>query len=76
MDKSWQPCQDQGIVFLPLAVESLGAWNKSAICEVKKLGSLARHTGEEESVTIMIFVSVLGGKSMFPMYFNGAIRKN
>ena len=53
MDKSWQPCQDQGIVFLPLAVESLGAWHKSAICEVKKLGSsLARHTGEEESVTI------------------------
>ena len=23
MDKSWQPCHDQGIVFLPLAVESL-----------------------------------------------------
>ena len=53
MDKSWQPCNDQGIVFLPLAVESLGAWHKSAIAEIKKLGSsLARHTGEEESVTI------------------------
>ena len=53
IDKSWQPCHDQGIVFLPLAVESLGAWHKSAIAEVKKLGSsLARHTGEEESVTI------------------------
>ena len=53
LDKSWQPCHDQGIVFLPLAVESLGAWHKEAISEVKKLGSaLARHTGEEESVTI------------------------
>ena len=54
MDKSWQPCHDQGIVFLPLAVESLGAWHKSAIAEVQKLGcSLARHTGEEETTTIM-----------------------
>ena len=53
MDKSWQPCHNQGIVFLPLAVESLGAWHKAAITEVKKLGSsLARHTGEEETTTI------------------------
>ena len=53
MDKSWQPCHNQGIVFLPLAVESLGAWHKSAIAKVKKLGSsLARHTGEEEMTTI------------------------
>ena len=45
LDKSWQSCNAQGIVFLPLAVESLGAWHKSAISEVKKLGSsLARHT--------------------------------
>ena len=53
MDKSWQPCHNQGIVFLPLAVESLGAWHKSAIGEIKKLGcAVARHTGEEESTTI------------------------
>ena len=53
MDKSWQPCHLQGIVFIPLAVESLGAWHKAAIVEVKKLGSaLARHTGEDESTTI------------------------
>ena len=46
LDKSWQSCNAQGIVFLPLAVESLGAWHKSAISEVKKLGSsLAHHTG-------------------------------
>ena len=46
-------CNQQGITFIPLAVESLGAWHKSAVAEVKKLGSaLARHTGEEETVTI------------------------
>ena len=41
------------VILIPLAVESLGAWHKSAVAEVKKLGSaLARHTGEEEQVTI------------------------
>ena len=36
-----------------ISVESLGAWHKSAIEEVKKLGSsLARHTEEEESASI------------------------
>ena len=53
LDKSWQQFHAQGIVFLPLAVESLGAWHKSAIGEIKKLGcAVARHTGEEESTTI------------------------
>ena len=52
LDKSWEACHSQGIVFVPLAVESLGAWHPTAIAEVKKLGSaLARHTGEEESTT-------------------------
>ena len=57
LDKSWQACNQQGIVFLPLAVESLGAWHKSAVSEIKKLGStLARHTGEEETtVTLHLF---------------------
>ena len=46
------PFGNSGIVFLPLAVESLGAWHKSAILEIKKLGSaLARHTDEEEITT-------------------------
>ena len=53
LDKSWDPCNRQGIAFIPLAVESLGAWHPSAIAEVNKLGSaLARHTGEEESISI------------------------
>ena len=34
-------------------IESLGAWHPSAITELKRIGSaLARHTGEEEGVTI------------------------
>ena len=37
--KSWEPCNRQGIAFLPLAVESLGAWHPSAVAEVKRLGS-------------------------------------
>ena len=53
LDKSWEPCNRQGIVFLPLAVESLGAWHQSAVKEVKKLASAkARHSGDDESVEI------------------------
>ena len=51
LDKSWEPCNRQGIVFLPLAVESLGAWHPQAVKEVKKLASAkARHTGDDESI--------------------------
>ena len=53
MDKSWELCSREGINFLPIAVESLGAWHKSAIAEVKKIASAkARQHGEEESVEI------------------------
>ena len=49
LDKSWEACSREGISFVPLAVESLGAWHKAAVAQVKKLGSAkARHTGEEE----------------------------
>ena len=48
LDKSWEPCNRQGI-----AVESLGAWHTLAVKEVTKLASAkARHTGEEESVEV------------------------
>ena len=46
-------CNQEGISFIPIAAESLGAWHKSAVAQVKKLGSAkARHTGEEESQEI------------------------
>jgi hypothetical protein len=44
-----EECRRQGIVFLPLAAESLGGWHKVAVAEARKLGAaLARHTGQEE----------------------------
>ena len=53
LDKSWEPCNRQGITFLPIAVESLGAWHPQAVKEIKKLASAkARHTGEEESLEV------------------------
>ena len=46
-------CLKEGIVFVPLALESLGGWHEAAIRELKKLGSaLARHSGAEESTCI------------------------
>ena len=46
-------CLQEGIVFVPLAMESLGGWHEAAIREVKKLGgALARHSGSEESTAI------------------------
>ena len=54
LDKAWEKCNRVGIAFIPIAVESLGAWHKSAISEVKKLGSAkARQNGEEESVEMI-----------------------
>ena len=53
MDKSWEACNQEGICFIPIATESLGAWHKSAVAQVKKLGSAkARHLGEDESQEI------------------------
>ena len=46
-------CLQEEIVFVPLALESLGGWHKAAVREVKKLGgALARHSGTEESAAI------------------------
>ena len=45
-------CREQGIVFLPLAVETLGGLHKTAVQQMKRMAAaLARHTGQEESVT-------------------------
>ena len=53
LDKSWEPCRRQGIEFIPIAAESLGAWHSSAIAEVQKLGSsLAKQNGEDEAIVV------------------------
>ena len=55
--RKWRGAGEQrlreGIVFVPLALESLGGWHEAAVREVKKLGgALARNTGAEESVAV------------------------
>ena len=53
LDKSWEDCHQRGIEFIPIAIESLGAWHSTATAQVTKLGSaLARQSGEDESVTV------------------------
>ena len=53
MRAAGEECRQQGIVFIPLAVETLGGWHKVAEGELRKLGSaLARQTGQEEGVAI------------------------
>ena len=74
LDKSWESCCRQGIEFIPIAAESLGAWHSSAIAEVKKLGgSLARHTGEDEAVTVQRLLQQL---SVSLMRGNAALFNN
>ena len=42
-------CRQQGLVFLPIAVETLGGLHQVAVNQLKHLGSaLARHNGSEE----------------------------
>ena len=51
MANSTEDCRREGIVFLPLAAESLGGWHPVAVQQGDKLASaLARHTGEDEGV--------------------------
>ena len=44
-------CEREGIVFLPLAAESLGGWHPVAVQLVVKLGAaLTCNTGEDDQV--------------------------
>ena len=53
VDNQLFACSREGVCFVPLAVESLGAWHKTGVAQIKKLGSAkARHTGEEEGQEI------------------------
>ena len=48
-----QRCENEGMVFKPLPVETLGSWHEDACVEIKKLGkALARASGQEESDTV------------------------
>ena len=44
-------CQQQGVVLLPIALETLGGFHKVAVEQVKRIGSaVARHQGSDERV--------------------------
>ena len=46
-----QACQQQGVAFLPVAIETLGGFHKAAVEQVKQIGTaLARHQGSDEQV--------------------------
>ena len=53
MSRHGEDCRTAGIAFMPLPLDTLGAWGESTVREVKKMGSfLARLTGGEESEII------------------------
>ena len=53
MAKHGAACSGVGLAFIPMPVETLGGWHDQSVLQVKKIGSaLARHTGQEDSVTI------------------------
>ena len=46
-------CRQQGLVFLPIALETLGGMHQVAVTQLKRLGAaLARHNGSDESEAV------------------------
>ena len=47
-----EACQQQGLVFLPIALETLGGFHQVAVEQVKRIGAaIARNQGSDEKVT-------------------------
>ena len=54
-------CQQQGVAFLPMVVESFGGWHEASVREVERLGAaLARQTGQEEEEAVRHLWGKLG----------------
>ena len=69
-----EECRQEGIVFLPVVVETLGGWHQGAVQQVKKLaGAKARHTGQEEEEALRHAFTRL---SILLMKGNAAILSN
>jgi len=50
MDQSGDACRKEGMVFIPLPMETLGGWHEQTVLQVKKLAyALARQSGKEQS---------------------------
>ena len=53
VDGAAQACQEQGISFLPVAVETLGGFHKVAVEQTQRIGAaLSRHQGIQENIAI------------------------
>ena len=51
--KHGDACTNAGLAFIPILVETLGGWHDASVHQIKKIGSaLARHTRQEDSITI------------------------
>ena len=51
--KCSKACEAEGITFIPLVVEALGAWEEGATQVVKKIGqALARATGQDDNEVV------------------------
>ena len=56
-----EACEREGIVFIPLPVETLGGWHDRAVEQIKKLGrAVARSSGREEDEAIRHLFQRLG----------------
>ena len=51
-DQSYEACRQEQIVFIPLPVETFGAWHAEAVVELRRIArALARETGKDEKTT-------------------------
>ena len=56
-----EACEREGLSFIPLPVETLGGWHKSAVDQLRKLAKAqARTTGKEEDESIRHLFQRLG----------------
>ena len=54
-------CEREGLIFLPLAVDTLGGWHEEALAVIDKLGrQLARVVGRDEAATVQHLKERLG----------------
>ena len=61
MTAAFDACAAQNVSFLPLAVETLGAWHGDAVEQLKRIGrSLARQTSADEKTVVKHFFQKLG----------------
>ena len=70
MQGAAQACQQQGLGFLPVAVETVGGFHVAAVEQVKRIGAaLARHQGKPVSPDSNEFPENFrkGGRGSFPI---------